>query len=191
MITFETHNYFLEKGSFLSRVLESFPDSLLVSVRPVFLPPEAENLRKKIKGATSKDYLCVSKNLGCLNSHSNPWVWDTCLSLCLTNDRLMLIKKSPEVWKRPFLWKFLFDRSSPLTIHGCYLSHRSELHRKCWRKCMTVKPVTPGIILLILIDISLFVFYIFPCCRFAQPFFLNSRWWVQRKALSFIQQTTS
>lgn len=24
MITFETHNYFLEKGSFLSRVLESF-----------------------------------------------------------------------------------------------------------------------------------------------------------------------
>lgn len=129
MITFETHNYFLEKGSFLSRVLESFPDSLLVSVRPVFLPPEAENLRKKIKGATSKDYLCVSKNLlGCLNSHSNPWVWDTCLSLCLTNDRLMLIKKSPEVWKRPFLWKFLFDWSSPLTIHGCiYLTEVNHI----------------------------------------------------------------
>lgn len=32
---------------------------------------------------------------------------------------------------------------------------------------MTAKPVTPGIILLILIDVSLFVSFILPRCSFA------------------------
>lgn len=35
---------------------------------------------------------------------------------------------------------------------------------------MTAKPVTAGIILLILIDVSLFVSFIFPHCSFASPF---------------------
>lgn len=34
MIMFEIHNHFLERGPFLSRQLESFLDSLPLSVRP-------------------------------------------------------------------------------------------------------------------------------------------------------------
>lgn len=37
-------------------------------------------------------------------------------------------------------------------------------------KCMTAKPITPGIILLILIDVSLFVSLVFHRCSFAQAF---------------------
>lgn len=97
MIMFEIHNHFLKKGPFLSRQLESFPDSLLFSMRPPFLPVQPKNLRRKIAGAANRHYLYTANKdpLGCLNFHPNLFyrVWDTCQSTWLTKNKLLLIKK--------------------------------------------------------------------------------------------------
>jgi len=82
-IVFEIHNHFVGKGPFFSRQLELFADSLPLSMRPPFLPVQPRNLRKKIPGATNRDYLYVDNKdpLRCVNFHPNLfyWVWDTCL----------------------------------------------------------------------------------------------------------------
>lgn len=101
------------------RVIPRFP-----SVRLLFLSLGPKNLRK-ITGATNKDHLCVSKNLlGSLNSHSNPWVWDTCLSLYLTKDRSLLIKKKKnkkiQKYERDLFYEnFCFIGHLFFTFHGC------------------------------------------------------------------------
>lgn len=123
MITFETRNYFLEKGSLLSRqlVIPRFP-----SARALFFPLEPKNLRKIITGATNKDYLCVSKNLlWCLKSHSKPSVRDTCLSLCLTKDRLLLIRKNSQSMKETFSMKISISAVISSYLPWLYVSHKN------------------------------------------------------------------